>query len=169
MNTCFLKEASMNKTTRALSVCTLAVCVTGSGFMARALAKGRSEIPAKISGCVVAGEAKGSFLLTGVTVDGNVPSNAFYRLDSTKGLRPHVGQRVEVSGVADLGEYEKGKVKVNTDDGKTTTKVTAGDQRLKVDSNVWAGSMGAAKMKADIDTYGFEVKRVKRIDGNCMK
>lgn len=159
----------MNKTTRALSVCTLALCVTGSGFLALALAKGRSEIPATISGCVVAGEANDSFLLTGVTVDGNVPANAFYRLDSVKGLRKYVGQRVEVKGMAELGEYEKGKIEVKTENGKTTMKVKAGDERVKAEPNVWAGTMGATKMKADIPTFGFDVKNVKRIDGNCMK
>jgi hypothetical protein len=159
----------MNKTTRVLSVCTLALCVTGSGFTARAMAKGKSEVPAKITGCVVAGEAKDSFLLTGVTVDGNVPSNAFYRLEPAKHLREHVGQRVEVKGIADLSDYEKGKVEVKTEDGRPTMKVKAGDERIKTDPNVWVGTMGATKMKTDIATYGFEVKSVKRVDGSCMQ
>jgi hypothetical protein len=136
--------------------------------MARAMAKSKSEIPAKLTGCVVAGEAKDTFLLTGVTVDGNVPSNAFYRLEPTKGLREHVGQRVEVRGIADLGDYEKGRVEVKTEDGRPTMKVKAGDARVKADPNVWAGTMGATKMKTDIATYSFEVKHVKRVDGSCL-
>jgi hypothetical protein len=137
--------------------------------MARAMAKSKSEIPATVTGCVVAGEAKDSFLLTGVTVDGNVPSNAFYRLEPAKHLREHVGQRVEVKGIADLGDYEKGKVEVKTEDGRPTMKIKAGDERIKTDPNVWVGTMGASKMKADIPTYGFEVKSVKRVDGNCVR
>jgi hypothetical protein len=117
--------------------------------MARAMAKSKSEIPAKLTGCVVAGEAKDTFLLT-------------------KGLREHVGQRVEVRGIADLGDYEKGRVEVKTEDGRPTMKVKAGDARVKADPNVWAGTMGATKMKTDIATYSFEVKHVKRVDGSCL-
>jgi hypothetical protein len=157
----------MNTTTKILAVCSLAFSVAAPRLAVTAEAKG-NEIPMTLTGCVVAGEGKDSFLLTGVTIDGDVPRNAFYRLDSTKDLRTQVGHRVEVSGKADLGDYEKGKVKVSTDDGKTTMKVSAGGDSVKVNAaDVWAGSAGSMKMKGDIATYQLEVKHVTRIDGAC--
>lgn len=160
----------MNKTTRALSVLTLVACVTGSGLMPRVLAKDKGKRSANLSGCVVAGQEKDSFLLTGVTVDGNIPSNAYYRLDKTKALRNQVGHRVEVRGVADLRDYETGRLKVKTDNhGKTVTELKADGKTVKVEENLYAGSTGAMKVHTEIPTYGFEVKNVKRIDGNCQR
>ena len=122
-----------NMTPKLLSVVTLALCITGSSFLPRALAKEKGERSATLTGCVVAGEEKGSFLLTGVTVDGDVPKDAYYRLDKTKDLRDYVGRRVEVSGVADLRDYDTGKLKVKTDEhGKTTTELKAEDRKSVV-------------------------------------
>ncbi len=74
------------------------------------------DVPLTLSGCVVAGEAKDSYLLTNVVVDGTTlaPTNAFYRFNTTKGLKGYVGRRVEVRGKADLDDVDKGKVKVRT-------------------------------------------------------
>ena len=159
-----------NTTPTILSVVTLALCITGSSFLPRALAKEKGERAATLTGCVVAGEEKDSFLLTGVTVDGNVPANAFYRLDKTKDLRMHVGHRVEVSGVADLRDYDTGRMKVKTDEhGKTTTELKADGKTIKVEENIFAGSTGAMKVRTNIPTYGFEVKHVKRLEGSCAR
>jgi hypothetical protein len=146
----------------------LTFSLTTARFVITTEAKG-NEVPVTLTGCVVAGEGKDSYLLTAVTIDGDVPKNAFYRLDSTKNLHSQVGHRVEVRGKADLGDYEKGKIKVSTDDGKPTMKVSAGGDTVKVDPDVWAGSAGALKMKAEVPTYQLEVKQVMRIDGGCER
>jgi hypothetical protein len=114
------------------------------------------------------GEAKDSFLVTNVTVSGTTaaPPDAFYRFDSTKKLRDHVGHRVEINGVADLEDHDKGTVKIKEKDGKVETQVTSERKTVKVDGPVW-GTTRAAKMEADISSYGFEVKSVKRLEGNC--
>ncbi len=127
------------------------------------------EVPLTLSGCVVAGEAKDSYLLTNVVVDGTTmaPPNAFYRFNTTKGLKAHVGHRVEVKGKADLDDVDKGKVKVRTDDGKTTTKITSEGRSVKVEDSAWFGSMGAKKLDAEIATYKFNVDSVKPLQGNC--
>lgn len=142
----------MNKTT-ALAILTL--CVMGSGLLAVAAAqKDMPDVPLTLTGCVMAGQARDSYLLTNVVIDGTTaaPSNAFYRLNTTKGLKDQVGNRVEVTGFADLDDIDKGKVRVKTDDGKTTTAISSERRTVKVDQNVWAGSMGAMNMdmKADI-------------------
>jgi len=45
-----------NTTPTILSVVTLALCITGSSFLPRALAKEKGERAATLTGCVVAGE-----------------------------------------------------------------------------------------------------------------
>lgn len=111
------------------------------------------EVPLTLSGCVVAGEARDSYLLTNVVVDGTTmaPPQAFYRFNTTKGLKDHVGRRVEVKGKADLEDVDKGRVKVRTDDGKVVTEVTSERRTVKAE-NAWFGSMGAMKLDAEIAT-----------------
>src|SRR5688572_14399338 len=83
------------------------------------------DVPLTLSGCVVAGEAKGSYLLTNVVVDGTTfaPADAFYRFNTSEGLKGYVGRRVEVKGKADLEDVDSGKVRVRADAGKVTTEV----------------------------------------------
>lgn len=126
------------------------------------------EVPLTLSGCVVAGEAKDSYLLTNVVVDSTMmtPPNAFYRFNTTKGLKNYVGRRVEVKGKADLTDVDEGKVKLETDDGKVTTSVTS-ERRTVTADNAWFGSTGAMKLDAAVATYKFEVDSVKPLQGNC--
>lgn len=126
------------------------------------------EVPLTLSGCVIAGEGKDSYLLTNVVIDGTTlaPTNAFYRFDTTDGLKEQVGRRVEIKGKADLSDVDKGKVRVRTDDGRVTTEVTSERRSVKA-KDVRFGSMGAAKLDADVATYRFDVDSVKRLEGNC--
>lgn len=149
----------------------LAITAVATGYQATATAAppDMDEMPLTLSGCVVAGEAKDSYLLTNVVVDGTTmaPPNAFYRFNTTKGLKNHVGRRVEVKGKADLTDIDKGRVKVRTDDdGKVTTSVSSERRTVKVE-DAWFGSMGARKLDAEVATYKFDVDSVKRLEGNC--
>jgi hypothetical protein len=158
----------MNKTLRILSMFALSAGTFASGV--KATAADMDKVPMTLTGCVVAGEAKDSFLLTNVTVDGPVPNNVFYRFDSTKDLKANVGKRVEVQGYAELDDMDKGKVKVTGTDGKVETQVTAERKTIKVPADVFIGSIGAvdkAKIKAEVRTYKLHVDTVKRLEGNC--
>lgn len=165
----------MNKTTKLLGVTALTIAaLTTAGSRATTAAAAKADldkVPMTLTGCVVAGEAKDSFLLTHVTVDGPVPHNVFYRLDTTNELKKHVGQRVEVQGYADMDDKDKGKVKVDVKDGKVKTEVTSERKTVKIESpDVYFGSLGAVekgKLKADVATYKVDVKSVKRLEGNC--
>ena len=121
-----------------------------------------------LSGCVVSGEAKDSFLLTNVQIEGSslAPSHAFYRFNTSKGLKDHVGRRVEVKGKADLGDVDKGQLRVRTEDGKVTTELRSERKTVKVE-DVRFGSLGSMKVDADVPTYKFEVASVKRLEGDC--
>lgn len=155
--------------TKWLGILTVGALVGNYGLTASAAPPDMDEVPLTLSVCVVAGEAEDSYMLTNVVVDGTTvaPPNAFYRFNTTKGLKAHVGHRVEVKGKADFDDVDKGKVKVRTDsDGKTTTQVTSERRTVKAD-DVWFGSMGAKKLDAEIATYGFNVDSVKPLQGNC--
>jgi hypothetical protein len=126
------------------------------------------KTPLTLRGCVVAGDVKDSYLLKDVEVDGSgvAPADAFYRFSSTNGFGSQVGYRVEVKGKADLDDPDKGKVKVNVRDGKMKTKVDSEGATVKAnEKNLWFGSDGSAKMKADIVTYKFDIEHVQRIPG----
>ena len=126
------------------------------------------DVPLTLSGCVVAGEAKDSYLLTNVVVDGTTfaPADAFYRFNTTDGLKGYVGRRVEVKGKADLDDVDKGKLRVRTEDGKVTTEVTSERRSVKA-KEAWFGSDGAMKVDAKIATYKFTVASVKPLAGDC--
>jgi len=152
-----------------LGIITVAAFASGYSVIAMAAPPDMDDVPLTLSGCVVAGEAKDSFLLTNVTVEGSsvAPAHAFYRFNTTKGLKNYVGRRVEVSGTADLDDVDKGKVKVRTEDGQVRTEVKSEGRTVKVNDDVWFGSLGAKKLDAEIATYKFEVKSVKPLEGNC--
>src|SRR5947207_9387558 len=99
----------MNRATRMFGILTVAALALASGHL---FAARKGDTPLTLAGCVVEGQGKDTFLITNVTVDGSAPANAFYRLDSTKELRDRVGQRVEIAGNVDLGDLDKGKLKV---------------------------------------------------------
>lgn len=147
----------------------LAICAMAGGHrLAAAAPPDMDDVPLTLSGCVVAGESKDSYLLTNVVVDGTTmaPPHAFYRFNTTTGLKDNVGRRVEVKGKADLDDVDKGKLRVKADDGKVQTEISSERRTVKVEG-AWFGSTGSMKMKADVPTYKFEVQDVKRLEGNC--
>lgn len=154
--------------TKWLGILTVTALLGSYSVTASAAPPDMNDVPLTLSGCVVAGEAKDSFLLTNVVVDGTTLAspNAFYRFNTTKGLKGYVGRRVEVRGKADLDDVDKGKVKVRTEDGKVTTEVTSERRKVKVE-DAWFGSVGAMKLDAEVATYKFEVDSVKPLQGNC--
>ena len=154
--------------TKLPGILAMSALIGSYNLIAAAAAPDTHDVPLTLSGCVVAGDAKDSYLLTNVVVEGTTlaPTNAFYRFNTTKGLKGHVGRRVEVRGRADLDDVDKGKVQVRTNDGKATTEVTSERRTVKIE-DAWFGSMGAMKLDAEVPTYKFEVDAVKPLEGNC--
>jgi hypothetical protein len=147
---------------------TLSALIGIGGLAVAAAPPDMADVPLTLSGCVVAGEAKDSYLLTNVVIDGTTlaPADAFYRFNTTEGLKTHVGHRVEVKGKADLDDVDEGKVRMRTENGTTTAEVTSERRTVKT-SNVWFGSLGAMKLDAKVPTYKFSVDSVTRLAGNC--
>jgi hypothetical protein len=153
---------------KAFGVLAVAALAGGYSAASAAVPPDLEEVPLTLSGCVIAGEAKDSYLLTNVVIDGTTlaPTNAFYRFNTTEGLKDRVGRRVEVKGKADLEDVDKGRVRVRADDGRVTTEVTSERRKVKA-ADLWFGSPGAVKLDAEVATYKFTVDSVKALAGNC--
>lgn len=138
------------------------------GVASAARAKDSNDVPLKLSGCVVAGEKADSFLLTNVEVDGTTlaPIDGFYRFNTTAGLERYVGRRVEVKGRADLGDVDRGKVRVESSGGRTTTALTSERRTVKVD-RAYFGSLGSMPVDTHVPSYKFIVESVRPLQGNC--
>jgi hypothetical protein len=156
------------------------VCGVSIGLMSPVI----GAVPAKkdarltLSGCVVAGKSDGSYMLTNVVVDGQdkalAPAHAFYRLESTKGLKSHIGHAVELTGVADLNDLDKGTLKVKTDEhGATTASIESERKTTKAEVGAESGLIPAAmvgsegSMKVDIATYKFKISKVRMVAVHC--
>ena len=160
----------MKPKTKILGIPAIVAVICGFGLTATAAPPDMDNVPLTLTGCVVAGEAKGSFLLTNVVIGGTTmaPVHAYYRFNSTDGLQDHVGRRVEVTGKADLDDVDKGELLVKVDDkGKAFSEITSERRTVKVDRNVWFRSMGPMEMTKEMATYKFQVDSVKRAEGNC--
>jgi len=158
----------MKKTTIGIGALLMAATFTAPVMSAGQKSADMDKVPLTIRGCVVAGDVKDSFLIKDTEIDGGgvAPADAFYRFSSTNGLASQVGYRVEIKGKADLDDPDKGKLKVKARDGKMKTTVDSeGKTVMANEKNLWFGSEGSAKLKADIVTYKFDIEHVQRIPG----
>ena len=152
-----------------LGILTCAAWVSGCGGGAVAAPPSdMKDVPLLLSGCVVAGEEKGSFLLSNVEIDGTTlaPVRAFYRFNTTDGLERYIGRRVEVKGRADLDDVDRGKVRTRMQDGRMTTELTSERRTVKVE-DAWFGSIGSMTPAADVPSYKFNVESIRPLEGNC--
>ncbi len=126
------------------------------------------DVPLLLSGCVVAGEKPGSFLLSNVEIDGTTlaPVRAFYRFNTTDGLERYIGRRIEVKGRADLDDVDRARIRTRARDGNVTTEVTSERRTVKV-KDAWFGSMGSMTLGADVPSYKFNVEGMRPLQGNC--
>ena len=110
--------------------------------------------PTTVTGCLRAGDAANTFVLTtSQSVDGTPP--ATYHLTSTPDvdLRPHVGSRVEASGVVDAQSQIATREAAKPADNATGTGGSAGTPTVQT------GTELAIKR--------FDVKSIKPLGGDC--
>jgi hypothetical protein len=130
-----------------------------------------------ISGCVLAGDHSDTYYLSDVRpVSGwnPVPDHPiYYWLNSTKGLKERLGQRVEVSGVVDFSDSHDGQKKVTVDPSETKdtkTKVSADGKQVTVKQDTAIPKMEDAKeskTKVPAEIFDLHVKSVKTVAGSC--
>ena len=97
------------------------ILAIGAAALCSAGAAAAIHTPVAITGCVYAGTEPDTFVLLNVdeVTDGHaVPAGAVYWLSSTKGLKEHVGQKVEVRGTYSL-DRDFGKTAKLTDQDRS--------------------------------------------------
>jgi hypothetical protein len=99
-----------------------------------------------ITGCLHAGAHAGQFVLLGVTekaLDGTVVPVPYsiYRLDSTRDMKPLVGELVDISGVVVSRDKKQGKITIDVggDEG-STTNVTVAEGSRSIKTKSFAGT-----------------------------
>lgn len=155
--------------------------VTASAQQPRPRTADPLERPVTIAGCVVAGDKADTYLLKNVSILMGVPppnvapEALFFRLNTTKRLKAHVGHRIEVHGIADFSDLDKGKLEVDkTPDGRA--KVAVNSERRTVRTTVGADEAPASlapagtsgKTAVPVATYKLNVATIKMISSTCQ-
>lgn len=95
---------------RWLVVCAAVTLYFGSGISAR----DQERKSLTIRGCVWAGIRSNTFMLMNVTevspAGDSAPAAVLYWLNTTRGLKQHIGETVDVTGTVSMGESGMGKV-----------------------------------------------------------
>ena len=112
------------------------------------LAAQKDDVPVTITACVHEGN-NGTFVLTNVvdlSESKDAPAEAVYWLSTTKGLKDHIGHRIEVAGTyspsRDAGKTAMVKIETDAEDGETTVAVENGMKRAEFHEPVPVGTSG---------------------------
>ena len=164
--------------TRAMLVALSAFAIFAAGTALRAQDKLKpAERVITISGCVLAGDHADTYYLNDVRqVSGWNPSPdhpMYYWLNSTKGLKERLGQRVEVSGIVDFSDAHDGQKKITVDPTETKDtkiKVSSEGKQVTVKQDTAVPKMEDAKeskVKVPAEFFDLHVRSVKTVPGAC--
>jgi len=134
------------------------VLALGAATLCSAAVVAATQTPVAITGCVRPGTVADTYVLLDVDeVTGGqaAPAGAIYKLSSTRALRPHVGNKVEVRGT-----YSFDVDVVKTAPLKTTRKGAREEPRA-------AGTTGVLPIEATPIYRRLRVDGVKMIGASC--
>jgi hypothetical protein len=138
------------------------------------LAAKDTAVPVTITGCVNAGAASNTFVLTRVeevSAAQTRPADSIYWLSTTKGLKEHVGHKISVTGTfspeRDAGKTGKLKIESNPTTGEEKVVLENGMKRVELKSE--PGAVGTSGVKAEIERpyRRLEVQTIKMIASSC--
>jgi hypothetical protein len=117
-----------------------------------------------ITGCVHAGKPSGQVVLVGVierSVDGTpAPFQSIYWLNSTKQLKPLVGQVVDITGTVVKREPELGGVKVEVRPEEQTESVKIDTDWKTATTKAYAGAADKQTVEVTRPVYRLKVQTV---------
>lgn len=123
-----------------------------------------------ITGCLHAGQHSGQFVLVGVTertLAGKVVPVPYsiYMLNSTKDMKPLVGELVDISGVVISRDKKQGTIKIDVGVGEgSTTDVTVAAGSRSVATKGFAGTPGAESVvELNRPVYRVDVDSIKPV------
>jgi hypothetical protein len=160
---------------------------TASATPARAGALDDKDV--KLSGCLIRGEGDGAgYFLSNTptepslakTTDNNVAPSAlgtagsfrtiFYWLDGDNDLKNHVGNRVEIEGVAIGNQPKDGDIKVDRKEKWTEITVKADGRTMKANVPLTSSLPAPGRdgdAKTDILVRRIDVNKVKMLAASC--
>lgn len=131
---------------------------------------GKDTAPVTITGCLLAGTRPDTFVLKNVTDSVGRADDVIYWLSTTRGLKDHVGQTVEVTGP--VVAISEGELEVKTNPAKspdTTIQVKARGKEAKArtedETNV--GSDTRTKEERTMPVHRIKVRSVRMVAPTC--
>jgi hypothetical protein len=114
----------------------------------------RPNTPATVTGCLRAGDAAGTFVLTtSQTADATTPATYHLTGASDVNLQDHIGKRVEVSGVVEAQSQIATREAPKPADNATGTAGTSGTPTVQTNTA--------------LSVRRLNVTSIKRTDGEC--
>lgn len=125
-----------------------------------------------ITGCLHSGEKDGQFVLVGVTektaTGGVAPvPYAIYMLDSTRDMKPLVGQLVDIKGVVVKRYSQPGTIKIAVQDdaeNTTTVKVESASGKSATTKDFAGSSEGMSKVEVSRPVYKVNVDSIAAVN-----
>jgi hypothetical protein len=150
-----------------LAIGAVAVCSAG--------ALAATHTPVTITGCVHAGLERDTYVLLDVDeVSGRraVPAGAVYWLSSTKGLKEHIGQIVEVRGTysldRDFGKTAKMTIRSDSVKGEEKISLENGMKKAETREELRAvGTTGVLSTEVKRPYRRLEVQTLRMIGESC--
>jgi hypothetical protein len=148
------------------------ILALGAAALCSSGAAAEIETPVAITGCVHAATEPDTFVLLDVNdvSDGKpAPAGAVYWLSSTKGLKAHVGHKVQVRGTYSLDFGKTAKVKVKTDPakGEQTISLENGVKETEIKQLRGVGTTGVLPSEVKRPYRRLEVGSVTMIAARC--
>ena len=133
-------------------------------------AHGKDTAPITITGCLLAGTRPDTFVLKNVTDSAGRAADVIYWLSTTRGLKDHVGQTVEVTGP--VVAVSEGELEVKTDPAKspdTTIQVKARGKEAKArtEEDAAIGSDTKTKEERTLPVHRIKVRSVRMVAPTC--
>jgi hypothetical protein len=147
----------------------------GAAAMCSVGAAAAIHTPVVIIGCVYAGNEPDTFVLLDVddVTDGHaVPAGAVYWLSTTKGLKEHIGHKVEVRGTysldRDFGKTAKLKIKTDPAKGEQTIALENGAKKVELKEELRAvGTTGVMPSEVKRPYRRLEVGSLRMVTASC--
>jgi hypothetical protein len=130
---------------------------------------GKDTAPVTLTGCLLAGTRPDTFVLKNVTDSAGRAADVIYWLSTTRGLKDHVGHRVEVTGP--VVAISEGELEVKTDPAKapdTTIQVKARGKEAKARTDETAArSEVKTKDERTMPVHRIKVQSVRMVAPTC--
>jgi hypothetical protein len=133
---------------------------------------GKDTAPVTITGCLLAGTRPDTFILKNVTDSAGRAADVIYWLSTTRGLKDHVGQTIEVTGP--VVAVSEGELEVKTNPAKspdTTIQVKARGKEAKAkttDADAVAMSPDSkTKDERTMPVHRIKVRSVRMVAPTC--